>query len=247
MVGLPRVYGLKGDEGSFVHVMSLMRAVVGWEAIDNLSLMDGGANICITSILSLLVDIVSIPPLPISVANTSGSFSLDDCCTKWGLILLTLSDGFVHYQPCYYCKNATETIISPEVILAASNTLVHWTQEGHKGDASGSIWFTSNSGLYSITMELENRDGLYYCPTDVFTVDHNPVRCPIPMIRRILAPEPKLLPKKSKRYVPVTQDHMTDSEVWMLCLGVRVNSNLTCSQVTSQVFLQVSNTTYFNS
>ncbi len=118
---------------------------------DNPSLMDCGTNICITGLLGLLVDVVSIPPLPISVATAVGSFSLDDCCTKRGLIPLTLSDGSVYYQPYYYCncKNATEIIISPEAILAASNTLVHWTQEGHKGDAPGSIWFTSDIGLYA--------------------------------------------------------------------------------------------------
>ncbi len=216
VVGLSRVYSLKGDEGSCVRVM---RAVVGWDAYDNPSLMDGGANICITGILRLLVDVVSIPPLPTLVATTLGSFSLDDCCSKRGLILLTLSDGLVYYQPCYYCKNATKTIISPEAILAASDTLVHWTQEGHKGDAPESIWFTSNSGLYSITLELKKQDGLYYCPTDVYTVDHNSIQSPIPVMQWILAPEPKPLPKRSKWYMPVTCNHMTESEVWMLCLG----------------------------
>ena len=102
------------------------------DVIDNPSLMDGGANICITGVLSLLVDVVTIPPL--------------------------LSDDAVYYQPCYYCKNATETIISPKAIIAASDTLVHWTQEGHKGNAPGCIQFMSVSGLYSITLALEKRD-----------------------------------------------------------------------------------------
>jgi hypothetical protein len=126
VVGLPRVFGLKGDEQSYAKVT---RAALPMDAIDNPSLMDGGANICITGVLSLLVDVVSIPPLPISVATKSGSISLDDFCTKRGLIPLELSDGAVYYQPCYYCKNATETIISPEAIVAASDTLVHWTQQ----------------------------------------------------------------------------------------------------------------------
>jgi hypothetical protein len=81
VVGLPRVYGLKGDEGSYVKVM---RSVGHLDTLDHPSLMDGGANICITGILSLLVDVETIPPLPISVATTSGSFSMDDCCTKKG-------------------------------------------------------------------------------------------------------------------------------------------------------------------
>ena len=217
VVGLPRVYGLKGNEGSYVKVM---RAATPMDAIDNPSLMDGGANICITGILSLLVDVESIPPLPILVATTSGSVSLDDCCTKKGLIPLTLLDGSVYYQPCYYCKNATETIISPEAIVAASDTLVHWTQEGHRGNAPGSIRFSSDSGLYSFTLHLEKRDGLYYCPTDVFTVDAAPGDSHIPVIRCVAAPPPSVLPpRRTKRYVPVTLDNMTESEVWKLRLG----------------------------
>jgi hypothetical protein len=215
-VSLPQVYGLKGDEGSFVCVM---RAAVGWDVFDNPSLMDCGAKICITGILSLFVDVVSIPPSTFLVATTLGSFLLDDCCTKRGLILLTLSVGLIFYQPCYDCKNAPKTIISPEAILAASDTCVHWNHEGHKEDAPGSIQFMSSSGLYSITLELEKQDGLYYCSSDVFTVDHNLVRSPIPVIQRIAAHDPLPLPKQSKQYVPVTQDCMTKSQVWMLHLG----------------------------
>jgi hypothetical protein len=122
--------------------------------------MDGGANICITGILEFLVNLENIPPLPISVATTSTSFSLDNCCTKKGLIPLTLMDCSIYYQPCYYCKNATEMIISPKAIVAASNILVHWTQEGHHGDAPCLIRFTSNSRLYSIMLQLEKRDRL---------------------------------------------------------------------------------------
>ena len=200
--------------------MKVMQSAGHLDPIDHPSLMDSGANICITGILSLFLDVETIPPLPISVATTLGSLSLDDCCTKKGVILLTLLDGSVYYQPCYCCKNATETIISPKAIVAASDTLVHWTQEGHNGDASGSIHFSSDSGLYSIKLHLENWDGLYYCLTDVFTVAKDPVHPNILVIWRLAAPPtPALLPRRSKRYIPVTQDSMTDSEVWMLRLG----------------------------
>jgi hypothetical protein len=60
VVGLPRVYKLKGDEGSYVKVM---RTAGHLDPRDHPSLMDGGANICITGILGLLVDVESIPPL----------------------------------------------------------------------------------------------------------------------------------------------------------------------------------------
>jgi hypothetical protein len=133
-----------------------MRAAVGWDAFNDPSQMDGDPSICITGLLGLLVDVVSIPPLPILVAIVLGLFWLDDCCTKRSLIPLTLSNSLVYYQPCYYCKNATRTIISLDPILATSDTLVHWTQKGHKGNAPGAICFMSNSGLYSIILELKN-------------------------------------------------------------------------------------------
>jgi hypothetical protein len=74
-----------------------MRTAISMDALDNPSLMDGGTNICITGILGLLVDVVSIPPIPISVATTSGSISIDDYCTKQGLIPLTLTGGSIYY------------------------------------------------------------------------------------------------------------------------------------------------------
>ena len=176
VVGLPRVCVLAMNHNVDVTVQP---------ASSSPSLMDGGANICLTGILDLLVDVESIPPLPILVATKTGVVSLDDCCTKRGLLPLTLADGSVYYQPCYYCKNAVETIISPHAILASSDVLVQWTQRGHKDGRSGMIRFDSASGLYTISISLEFRDGLYYCPTDVFTVDRDPVRCHIPVIWRI--------------------------------------------------------------
>ena len=84
----------------------------------------GGANICLTGVLDLLVEVISIAPLLILVATKNEDISLDDCCTKRGLLLLTLVDGMVYYQPCYNCRNAVETIISPQAILAASDVLI---------------------------------------------------------------------------------------------------------------------------
>jgi hypothetical protein len=122
--------------------------------------MDGGANTCVTGILGLLVDVVTIPPLPILVATTTNEFSVDACCTKKGLLPLTLTDSSTYYQECYYCKNATETIISPNAVLQSSDTLVSWHQDGHKDGGPGKIRFSSESGLYSITLALEKHEGL---------------------------------------------------------------------------------------
>jgi hypothetical protein len=71
VVGLPRVFGLRSDGSSYVQVKRTAR-----------SLMDGGANICLTGDLNLLVNVVEIEPLPISVAIGGEDNALDDCCTR---------------------------------------------------------------------------------------------------------------------------------------------------------------------
>jgi hypothetical protein len=160
----------------------------------------------------------SIAPLPISVATVGGSVSNDDCCTKQGLLPLTLDDGSIYYQPCFYCKNAVETIVSLQAILAASDVLVRWTQTGHKDGTPGKIRFESDSGLLSFSITLENRDGLYYCPTVVFTVESDPSHCtPHKICRAIVEPPP--VRRRQKSYTPVSLDRLTESELWMLRLG----------------------------
>jgi hypothetical protein len=99
VVGLPRVCGLKCINNM---VAQVTRLAVATDALNNPLLMDGGANICITGILTFLVDVETIPPLPILVATTLDSISLDDCCTKRSHFPLTIANGLVYYQPCYY-------------------------------------------------------------------------------------------------------------------------------------------------
>jgi hypothetical protein len=121
VVGLPRVCGLAHDDDIVVKVLWM---AANYNEFDIRSLIDGGANICITGLLDLLVEVVSIPPLPISAATMTGGISVDDFCTKKGLLPLTMDDGSSYYQPCYYCKSTIETIISLQAILAASDVLV---------------------------------------------------------------------------------------------------------------------------
>ena len=126
VVGLPRVFGLRGNKASYARITARVNsAAAGSDSGSTPSMVDGGANICVTGLLELLVDVEPIPPLPISVATKTDKFSLDSCCTMKGLLPLTLDDGSVYYQPCYYCKNASETIISPDTILQASDMLIH--------------------------------------------------------------------------------------------------------------------------
>jgi hypothetical protein len=55
VVGLPHVCGLSLIDDLVVWVSHVMKASKEW---DSPLLMDGGANICLTSILDLLVEVV---------------------------------------------------------------------------------------------------------------------------------------------------------------------------------------------
>jgi hypothetical protein len=181
------------------------------------SLLDAGANICLTGDLQLLVDVVEVPPLPISVAITGDALSLNDCCTRRGYLPLQLLDGTTHWQLCFYCKNAVETIISPQAILESSYVFASWTQTGFKDGRHGQIRFDSHDGLLTMRLDLDQRDGLHYCPTDVFTVDRSPVRGPSALW--VATPLVSNTNRCPSRFTPTSKSKQVESEVWLLRLG----------------------------
>ena len=79
VVDIPRVCGLSGHSTSD----------------GTATLVDSGANICVIGLIESLVDVTTIPPLPISVAVHGSDVSLDDCCTHRGLLPLTMEDGSI--------------------------------------------------------------------------------------------------------------------------------------------------------
>jgi hypothetical protein len=128
----------------------------------NGNLIDGASNVCVTGDLTLLLDVVDITPIPISVAIDGDHPSLGDKISKRGLLPLTLSDGTIYYQPCFYCANMVETIISPAAVLASSSVFYYWTQEGCKDPSvPGRVKFCSRDGLLLMQFNLVQRDGLY--------------------------------------------------------------------------------------
>jgi hypothetical protein len=106
VIGLPQVFGLHGDNGAFARVNRSASTAHTLDASAPPSMMGGGANICVAGILDLLDDVKTIPPLPILVATKTHQLLIDNCCTKHGYLPLTLDDGSIYYQECFYCKNA---------------------------------------------------------------------------------------------------------------------------------------------
>jgi hypothetical protein len=88
-----------------------------------LLLMDGGGNMCITNDINNLINAKTIALFSLLVAAQSSGASLDNSCTMHGLLALPTTTGKMFYQPCYYCKNATETIILLDAILASNTNL----------------------------------------------------------------------------------------------------------------------------
>ena len=205
----PRVLGFHGGARSYARINLTALA----KSATTGSLIDGGANICITGDLNSLFDVVAIPPLSISVA-VEGDSSIDDCCTARGMTLLQLDDGSIYWQVCYFCKNAVETIISPQAIVDSSDVFQSWHQTGYRNDVStpGCIRFDSHDGLLTMSMSLVLHDGLHYCPTNVFAVDTLPALRYSPAVRRVVGSEslPGLppVPRKTRsheRFLPVSK------------------------------------------
>jgi hypothetical protein len=208
LIGSPRICGIHGTDATSVTIMPTGNSC---------PLIDGGSNICITGDLHLLVDLVDIPPVAISVGLDGPPSLFDDTITKQGLLPLTLSDGTTYYQPCYYCANMVETIISPAVVLATSDQLYCWTQVGCKDPTTpGSLHFTSHDGRFSLTFDLEYYDGLYYCTSDVFTVGVEPVRG---LCHCTVAPKVPDVRRTPSRFAPTSKARQVQSEVWMLQFG----------------------------
>jgi hypothetical protein len=77
-----------------------------------------------------------------------------------------------------------------------------------------------------MSLALEQRDGLYYAPTDVYTINRSPVRSIALRVRRVVHHTPQSIRHPQIRYVPVTKSNQTESELWMLWLGSPGESQL---------------------
>jgi hypothetical protein len=180
-------------------------------------MVDGGSNVCVTGDLCSLLDVVNIDPITIFVTIEGAPTSYDDCITKHGLLPMTLTDGTIYYQPCYYCANMVETIISPAAVLASSDVFYSWTQDGFKDPTvPGWIRFSSHDGLATMSFPLQCCDGLYYCDTNVFTINRDPVCFRFQRVSTNTLPSVSRPPSKFK---PTTCAQQIESEVWALLFG----------------------------
>ena len=101
-----------------------------------------------------------------------------------------------------------KTIISPAAVLASSDVFYYWSQEGCKDpQVPGLVKFISRDGLLLMQFNLVQRDGLYYCDTDAFTVR--------PRCQRSITH----VRNKPPKFVPMSKARQVESEVWLLRFG----------------------------
>jgi hypothetical protein len=85
-------------------------------------------------------------------------------------------------------------------------------------------------------LELDYHGGLYYCLTDIFTVDELPVRRPgiihsidhpdpysidttTLLVQRLQSQAPPVTLHRPSRFTPTSKSKQVESEVWLLHLG----------------------------
>jgi hypothetical protein len=164
--------------------------------------------------------------MPITVATTDNVSTLDNCCTKCGFLPLSLPDGTIYWQLCCYCTHVVETIISPQAVLTSSDVFTSWTQTRYKDGRPGTIQFNSDDGFLTMKLTLAINNGLYCCPTDVFTMAPPPTDIalypyptPYPSICRVAQTTPASRLQRSPKYRPTSKSRQLESELWLLQLG----------------------------
>ena len=121
------------------------------------------------------VDVRPCKPFSISLATSNGSNSHTNVCSHRGLLPLPLINGTSYYQTCFINPYASETFISPQAIIDSSTgSFDKWQMEGFSQGRPGVLSLYSPSGILKMSIQLTQQDGLYYSPTDTFTVDTNP-------------------------------------------------------------------------
>ena len=144
-------------------------------------------------------------------------------------ILTTISPNEVSYP--------SHCLMEPPTFRHAITVLIWWRQSSPRQQYShlamsssvgrkkafcdptipGSLCFISHDGLLSMHFPLCYHDGLYYCDTDVYTVDRNPVCLTCARTNAIpTCPQPH---RPAPKFVPTMRARQVESEVWALCFG----------------------------
>jgi hypothetical protein len=122
-------------------------------------LIDSGGNFNMTNPLDSMLNVHRIKPFPIGMAAKEDKSTSK--CTHKEDFPIPMLDGSIFYTPMFYNAQASDCILSPEFICAASDGMLdRWVQSGAVNSPHGSVIFTDNSGAEVIKLNLDKRNGL---------------------------------------------------------------------------------------
>ena len=125
------------------------------------SLIDTGANICMTKSRKGLVNVKTIDPITVGVAVESEQQSVTTC-NQMGYLPMLREDGKYHYQPFLINPDASDMIMSLASIVESGKDFFSWEQVGFKDGRPGHARIMDNNGKVLLSLKCEKRQGLYY-------------------------------------------------------------------------------------
>ena len=121
---------------------------------------DSGANRSVTNLKSILHDYREITPYPIGGINNNGPAIH---CTGFGYLYWYSSTSQLILIPCYYCSEASGTIISPtDIILSHVDTFKGWLMVTNIDNSSGTFTLLARDGINHVSYPTFMRNNLWY-------------------------------------------------------------------------------------
>lgn len=191
------------------------------------TLADTGANCSMTANFNILENVRKLEtPIIVGTAVTDTGATTSAECTYIGDLPVQCDDGSIIYTTCFYNKNATDTIISPQSIVDESSDFHSWEQQGRQLGQPGLLIFKGDNIKKSISLHQQN--GLYYCHSKTIAILQND-ECPNHQelsIHKVInnstqtsEQKPKRIPRPPNKFAPTNKSKILQSETWNLRLG----------------------------
>ena len=121
---------------------------------------DGGANRSVTNLKSILLHFKTINPYPINGINSTEPAIH---CTGFGYIPWTSETHDTLLIPCYYCPNATGTIISPtDIVFSHLDKFIGWQMTTNVDTTTGTFILLARDGVNHIIYPTHMKNNLWF-------------------------------------------------------------------------------------
>ena len=121
---------------------------------------DSGANRSVTNLLSLLHNFKEIDPYPIGGVNSETPAIY---CTGFGYLKWHSEDKQLIQVPCYYCAEASGTIISPtDIVYTHMDNFKGWQMTTNIDTKTGTFILIARDGVNHIKYPTFMKNNLWY-------------------------------------------------------------------------------------